>query len=33
MAERLYTMKDVVELTGIPATTLRFYDKKACLPS
>ena len=28
MAERLYTMKDVVDLTGIPATTLRFYDKK-----
>lgn len=31
MAERLYTMKDVVELTGIPATTLRFYDKKGLL--
>lgn len=31
MAERLYTMKDVVELTGIPATTLRFYDKKGML--
>ena len=28
MAERLYTMKDVVDITGIPATTLRFYDKK-----
>ena len=31
MAERLYTMKDVVDLTGIPATTLRFYDKKGLL--
>lgn len=31
MAERLYTMKDVVELTGIPSTTLRFYDKKGLL--
>ena len=31
MAERLYTMKDVVDLTGIPATTLRFYDKKGML--
>ncbi|WP_297023720.1 MerR family transcriptional regulator [uncultured Dialister sp.] len=31
MAERLYTMKDVVELTGIPATTLQFYDKKGML--
>lgn len=24
-------MKDVVDLTGIPATTLRFYDKKGLL--
>lgn len=31
MAERLYTMKDVVDITGIPATTLRFYDKKGLL--
>ncbi len=31
MAERLYTMKDVVDITGIPATTLLFYDKKGLL--
>lgn len=28
-----YTIKDMSELTGLPASTLRYYDKKGLLPS
>lgn len=31
MAEQFYTIRDVEELTGIPATALRFYDKRGLL--
>lgn len=31
MAEHFYTIRDVEELTGIPATALRFYDKRGLL--
>ena len=27
-----YTIKEVSALTGIPATTLRYYDKEGLLP-
>lgn len=27
-----YTIKEVSEMTGIPATTLRYYDKEGLLP-
>ena len=28
-----YTIKDMSELTGLPASTLRYYDKKGLLPN
>ena len=28
----VYTIKEVSEMTGIPATTLRYYDKEGLLP-
>ena len=28
-----YTIKDMSELTGLPASTLRYYDKQGLLPS
>ena len=31
MAEHFYTIKDITEITGIPATALRFYDKRGLL--
>lgn len=31
MAEHFYTIRDVEKLTGIPATALRFYDKRGLL--
>ena len=31
MAEHFYTIRDIEELTGIPATALRFYDKRGLL--
>ncbi|MBQ6435757.1 MAG: MerR family DNA-binding transcriptional regulator, partial [Synergistaceae bacterium] len=27
-----YTIKDISELTGLPASTLRYYDKQGLLP-
>ena len=31
MAEHYYTIKDIEEMTGIPATAIRFYDKRGLL--
>ena len=31
MSEHFYTIRDVQEITGIPATALRFYDKRGLL--
>ena len=31
MAEHFYTIRDIEEMTGIPATALRFYDKRGLL--
>ena len=31
MSEHFYTIKDIQALTGIPATALRFYDKRGLL--
>ncbi len=28
-----YTIKDMSELTGLPASTLRYYDKQGLLPN
>lgn len=28
-----YTVKEVTQITGIPATTLRYYDKEGLLPN